>query len=367
MTSNNTCTFSFLSPGGNHCSENGVCTEFNKCLCKAGWTGIGDFAVSSLDCDLNLKSIRILWSIALVAHVPTLLLCLYYLYYMLLVLPSSKKETLLFVCGVLVCSICYLTVAFSKITSSEKIPAIGLETGITVVFSIGAGFVWFVAIYFINKFADIYVKKAEKLGGRKLSYSTNALPVAAIVNVAFSLSPILCLVDKENCSVYGTMHYALSIPLIVAVGLVWNVQFIKPFIYDIEQILASPAAMLRRKEEEIAYNVLLVKLKKTFKLLFQISMNNVLISGCMLWPYLLRKASYQLPFAAFFNGLALFTGVHLLCNGEQRAIDSLSRKTDTSSSMLASRNTLKKSNESVRFQKGTETNNGDHENYSAEF
>eukprot|EP00510_Aplanochytrium_minuta_P010303 CAMPEP_0184063714 /NCGR_PEP_ID=MMETSP0957-20130417/1339_1 /TAXON_ID=627963 /ORGANISM="Aplanochytrium sp, Strain PBS07" /LENGTH=124 /DNA_ID=CAMNT_0026360815 /DNA_START=806 /DNA_END=1180 /DNA_ORIENTATION=+ len=71
-----------------------------------------------------------------------------------------------------------------------------------------------------------------------------------------------------------------------------------------------------------AYDDLLAKLKLFYENARSNTYINFAVAIAMLWPFLLRKASYQLPVAWGTGGVTAIVAVYLTCNNEQQAMNS---------------------------------------------
>mmetsp|Transcript_13168 Transcript_13168/g.16402 ORF Transcript_13168/g.16402 Transcript_13168/m.16402 type:complete len:371 (-) Transcript_13168:575-1687(-) len=330
-TSTSSCNFPILAPGGNGCSGNGVCLEpRGVCFCETGiWSSVGDFTLEPQDCDIHIKTVRVLWGTVILVHGLCALLCCYYLCIMFIVLGGKfRKSTPIYAFFILLANVMFVSVGTLKVTR-DQLPIVGVDEALTVMFSIGAGTYWFCALYFLDRFARLFAYRAEQMGGtRKPMRVPRVLSIASIT--VFFFSPMICLADKANCSIYGRIHYLSILPLMVAVSIIWNYGFIKNLVNDIESLITQfENVMPAETMEEKGYDSLLSNLKFFHKQARDQGTTNIILALLMMWPFMLRKASYQLPIAWASGGLIAIASVFVTCNNEQQAVKSRRSKMTT--------------------------------------
>mmetsp|Transcript_17696 Transcript_17696/g.20508 ORF Transcript_17696/g.20508 Transcript_17696/m.20508 type:complete len:354 (+) Transcript_17696:84-1145(+) len=319
MASDSVCQFTDLSPGGNNCSDRGVCIS-NLCVCEPDWFGVGDFATESQDCDVHTVSIRALWGITLVPFVLSLFLCLYYVFFGLVVLRRRISSALWAAIFNAVSSVCLIVVAIKKITE-DHIPAIGKDTVVTAFFSVGTALVFWSAYFLMRQVTVAYMRITERLGINVSSLYQKLPLVASGLSTVPMFIPVFCLFDPNRCHIYGVLHYMLTLPSLVALY-IFNRYCLYNLLKSVRQTIDANASnqflqMSTNSSASRNFEVLLRKLKPFNKILTICCVGSFVVVVLVTWPFFLRKSSYLLPLLWHTGGWSVVTGVHLVCNGEQ--------------------------------------------------
>lgn len=318
---NTECFFSQLSPGGENCSDNGLCVD-KTCVCDSSWSATGDFALESFDCDIHIPTIRALWGLVLVAYVASFILCSYYIFFGMIVLKRELNGAMkcCFFCGL--ASVCFIALACRKL-SATPLPAIGEDVSVTALFSFGTTFVFWATIYLNRNITAAYISAAEKLG-MSFSYVYTRLPiiVGGFSTIPMCM-PLVCLVHSDRCSVYGVLHYVLVLPSLIALFIV-NRYYLFTLLKNVVDAVKVNHKMMEQSSDsnfKSSLTQLLKKLKFYHGVMKVCVILCIMIASFSTWPFMLRKSSYLLPLAWLSGGISVVGGVYLITNGEQELIN----------------------------------------------
>lgn len=121
------------------CSNNGVCDTLSGiCVCRDGWSSIGDFSTSSRGiCQINIMAIRIIWIIMLI---PSPILIYLPMVNIKNMMKSSKRRKIndypfIFHALVIISNIAFIPMSIMKIVDPVQY-AIGLNIPVTIAFYI---------------------------------------------------------------------------------------------------------------------------------------------------------------------------------------------------------------------------------------
>lgn len=294
------CVFDALAPGGVDCSGNGNCvntTGSSTCLCDEGWLGIGDFALVSEDCDQFVIAIRALWGLCAALHGILFLAGLYNVRDSFMF--RSTRESRLFIGGVTASALCISTTGILKVVDFETF-VIGKDPLVTVIFSFGTLFFWSACIIFVKTLSEFYTRKMQMLYTSERKTIAFPLRFVFVCNVLGCLSPIGCLAAPDVCTLFGLSHYFLLAFLIIALGGYWNRYFSESFLQalmEVDNFAKKDGGGARGQGTNTDLGRLIGWVQFVKNQTTQLAIGNFLIAVIMAWPFMLRKASYQLAIA----------------------------------------------------------------------
>lgn len=239
-----------------------------------------------------------MWGICGGLHAILLVIALFNLRNAILV--GSKRESLLFLVFSVLGALCFCMIGALKASNFES-SVIGRDPHITVLFSAGVFFYWICAIVFVKTLADLYTRKMLMLPGVEEPWFAFPLRLVIICNSLGAAAPTGCLFAPNASTVFAVVHYAMDATLSIIVLAFWNWHFSDSFLESLIKVDnfakktgagASHAVALETNFERLIHWVRFVKSQAAQQAAF-----NVLVSSFMLWPFILRKASYQLSFS----------------------------------------------------------------------
>ena len=192
---------------------------------------------------------------------------------------------------------------------------IGQNIIITLLFCFGTFAFWSGCIMFVKNLSEFYRRKVQMLyaeGGRR----TLAFPMrfVFVCNALGCLSPLGCLVAPDVCTVFALSHYFLLAFIIVALGLYWNRSFSTTFLNALVEVdefaKKDGGAKSTGSGTDLARLIGWVRFLKDQTV--QMAIGNFFIAVIMAWPFMLRKASYQLAIAWLSSIGVAFGGMSIL-------------------------------------------------------
>lgn len=349
-SSNQCITF---MPSLGQCSRNGECVD-GKCICKSGFVSLGDFALTHhADCDIHVNAVIVLYSILCVLACILLFMCFRYiiLRYRLMKERTEQKWSDLVNVVVFSCiALCVSLLIFAALRLSNPYNhGVGLSFASTLFLGLSFNFFWLTESLYLYFFASLVIKqsrmKSDTFKERSiaiLSTMKNALVVACVVNLVWGFLPIILVYIPSQTAIIAGLHYVGA-----GVNIFSSVYFIaprclKPIRDDIHDALVAKGFDTQTAKQAIAelenaspHNQIMTtgkykgqnvsrllamdkaqrKLTRTLNSAYSVGAQEVILA-CLfgLWPFLQRKASYQLPSTYSFALLVLISQIHSISN-----------------------------------------------------
>jgi len=296
-----------LFPFAATCSGSGTCVDAQTCLCPAGFTGLGDFAIGAPTCAISIVAVQVLYSVLAVSH------CLVLGFVVVAVhrhLSTHTRATayvmrrrmlsaaLLFISSVLLMALGIVR------ASNPTALTIGTSPVITVLFCFGAAFFWAHLCVFATAVLDMTLRhmrtrseRVDESAQRVAMLVSKGTPLIVIISVGLCLVPLLLLATKNPDA-----WYAIILLHIVGIGLLCLFLAVAvlhrvtgPLIREVSAAIVSAEA---RGADTVTLRQGRDKLRRTTNDIVQQGLFNVFIASPFgLLPGLQQVASYWEPVA----------------------------------------------------------------------
>ena len=213
------------------------------------------------------------------------------------ILVKSTRDSRIFIGAITSSALCLSISGVLKVVD-PLVYVIGKEPLITVVFSFGTLFYWSAGIVFVKTLGEFYTRKVQMM--YTAERKTLAFPLRFVVACNFlgCLSPIGCLIAPNVCTVFALAHYFLLSFIIIALGGYWVRFFSESFLsalVEVDSFAKKDGARAQGTQTDLARLIGWVRFVKNQA--WQLALGNFFIAVIMAWPFMLRKASYQLAIA----------------------------------------------------------------------
>jgi len=285
-----------LYPQTQNCSGRGVCLSATTCLCPEGWTGQGDFAFDSPNCDINLSAIRGLWAMLAVSHLFTIL---WIIFYFKKKYGQRSRPVAPIVLGVLfLCSSTCLMIT-GLIRSIQPLRTIGSDVTVTVFFCLGTAVFWTGCTVFINIFLELALKQS-RIGGSNNNVAIMFARLRGFFPLSICLEWIACLIlfGMLNAQSEGAFYgYAATHYLFSAFVMNFCYVYCRVYIGGLSKELQ--ANIKANPGKSAILKIIVWKLDRCLlELRNQGAVNIIFALFFGIWPFLqVVGSSYFLPFA----------------------------------------------------------------------
>ncbi len=338
-----------LWPQQQVCSGNGDCLLVEgetvpRCFCYDGYTSIGDFAVDvNVDCDINITAIIVLNCIPLSISIILIIICLHY-YISRYLCSGNNTEKVNFIpfCAIISG---FTTMGYS--VSRIMYPAnsgVGATTASTVFLGLAYFITWLCQGLFVLFFSNMLIVQAKMNGEDfrrkaliKLQFLKRSVFMIVGGNLIWAFMLLLPLYHQNTVNIAAGFHYVGAAFNMALIGYYVFPTSLKPLRDDIRKVLKEKNVNInevkkRLKEikdmnlkepssEQITLTQLLAmstaesNLTKTIKFLSDQVVQQFFVAAMFgLWPFFIRKTSYQLPVTYIGGQVALCLEVITVSN-----------------------------------------------------
>jgi hypothetical protein len=349
MTSGTHCPL--LWPLTTPCSGHGTCltiTTINSssssslnvgdCECFEGYISLGDFATQpGADCDLNILAIRVLYGITILPSLISLILSVRYLMLKREAMNESSSKKLKWSDLInsipvlaIIANICLIGMASIKIYNPEL--GVGTSLVVTILFSIMFQAFWIIQLgylYLSLQMTAIQARIKSAAFQTRLELQLERLQkfliFVFIVSFIWGLAPLIMLFVPSSVNIVGPIHYIGGSFNIAVLSFMALPRTLFPIRNDIREAIKDDGLAESSARAAARERMEIIERKLTF--LFRLIQRNAVpqtIVACVfaLWPYLLRKASYQLPVTWITATIVLAFEVYSISNFSKPLDDS---------------------------------------------
>lgn len=330
------------------CSGNGVCSD-SICKCSNGFSSVGDFAlIEGLDCDIHITTIKVLYSIFIAVSVIPFILSVRFLIYKLMLYRDKTHPVLLipinFIPMFIIFSILsFQVVAWLRVMEPEK-HYVGKSAASTVFFGIAFVSGWMSQLLYLYVFTDLAIRQSRMKSTELWDKSMKMVQLLkkfiitlSLLSFIWGFIPLSLLSNPYIVNIIGPIHYIGATMNFVVSSFIAIPNTLIPVRNDIAEALerlgiksaSKNGKYISMKQGDLATptsvgldkNVTSAMQDAERKLTFAIGflwratfqeLGLALIFG--LWPFFLRKASYQLPFTYIVTQLAFSIELYSISN-----------------------------------------------------